>query len=192
MTFLWLVSLGLLSMLQVAHGSGWINANATFSGGNGETSSTMGDACGYNNLYSQIYSTKTMALSIALFNKGFSCGACYEIQCNDDLKWCLPGSIIVTATNFYPPNNSLPYDEGGWCNPPLEHFDLSTPAFQHIAKYRAGIVPIQYRRVHCQRKGRIQFTMNGHSYFNMFSSLSLAEQGTSRLFLSKAPKLADS
>jgi hypothetical protein len=47
MTFLWLVSLGLLSMLQAAHGSGdsgWINANATFSGGNGETS-TMGK-CG--------------------------------------------------------------------------------------------------------------------------------------------------
>ncbi|KAL0685631.1 hypothetical protein Bca4012_052479 [Brassica carinata] len=44
---------------------------------------------------------------------------------------CWMGAIVVTATNFCPPNNTLPNNAGGWCSPPL---------------HKAGVVPVSYRR----------------------------------------------
>ncbi|XP_065858996.1 expansin-A23-like [Euphorbia lathyris] len=86
-------------------------------------------------------------------------------MCVNDPQWCIPnaGTIKITATNFCPPNYSKP--DGNWCNPPQEHFDLSMPMFTKIAIYRAGIIPVKYRRISCSKQGGIKFEIKGNPYW---------------------------
>ncbi|XP_047046334.1 expansin-A32-like [Lolium rigidum] len=161
----------------------WKPAHATFYGGR-DGSDTRAGACGYKDTVAEGYGLQTVAVSTALFNGGATCGACYEVRCTDSPGWCKPPAgappaqpLIVTATNLCPPNYQLPGDNGGWCNPPREHFDLTMPAFLQIAEEKAGIVPVSYRRVPCAKAGGIRYTITGNKYFNMVTVTNVGGAG---------------
>uniref|UniRef100_R7VZF9 Expansin n=1 Tax=Aegilops tauschii TaxID=37682 RepID=R7VZF9_AEGTA len=126
--------------------SEWRNAKSSYFAA--DPGDAIGGACGFGDLGKHGYGMATVGLSTALFERGAACGGCYEVKCVEALKYCLPGtSIVVTATNFCPPNYGFPADAGGVCNPPNHHFLLPIQAFEKIALWKAGVMPIQYRRI---------------------------------------------
>ncbi|MQM23668.1 hypothetical protein Taro_056735, partial [Colocasia esculenta] len=52
-----------------------------------------------------------------------------------------------------------PSNNDDWCNPPLRHFDLK------IAQFKAGIVPVEFRRVPCVKSGGMKFEMKRHMFW---------------------------
>nr|XP_023891241.1 expansin-A20 [Quercus suber]POF21668.1 expansin-a20 [Quercus suber] len=149
-----------------AQNEDWKTATATYSKETNGSIITEG-ACGYGDLHKTSYGKYSAGLSTILFNKGSTCGACYELRCVDHILWCLQGSpsIVLTATDFCPPNYGLSADYGGWCNFPKEHFEMSEAAFTEIAERSADNVPVQYRRVKCARSGGMRFSLSGNSHF---------------------------
>ncbi|CAL5356063.1 unnamed protein product [Camellia sinensis] len=135
-------------------------------------------ACGYGNLMNNGYGTDTAALSSTLFNDGYACGTCYQMKCVQS-PWCYAGSPFTTvkATNLCPPNWSQDSNNGGWCNPPRSHFDMSKPAFMKIAQWKAGIVPVMYRRVPCIRTGGLRFSFQGNGYWLLVYVMNVAGGG---------------
>ncbi|KAK8965554.1 Expansin-A16 [Platanthera guangdongensis] len=160
--------------LYLAAGTGiiggeWTLATATYT----RRSQTGGGACGYSWEAEQRPESvfelgrNTAAVSGELFRRGGACGSCFELRCVDHILYCNHGSpsVVVTIVDFCAPDYGLPSDDGGWCNFPRHHFDLSLPAFSSIAVAVADIVPVQYRRVRCERSGRIRFAIRGRAYF---------------------------
>jgi len=127
---------------------GWGYAHATFYG-SADGRGTEGGACAYQNTFTRGYGAMTTALSSALFREGAACGACFQLRCvkiketPTERNWCwnYARTLTITATNLCPSGS-----EGGWCNPPKQHFDLSMPAFSNLAKFEGGVVPVFYRR----------------------------------------------
>jgi hypothetical protein len=153
-----LISLLSSSALPRAAGVDLSSPHATFYGGS-DVSGTNNGACGYGNTFSFGYGTMTTALSSALFDNGYMCGACFQITCVGDPN-CYSNSIVVTATNLCPQGSY-----SGVCDYPQQHFDLSQPAFAQIAPSGVGLVNVQYQRVSCQKTGGIMFNIQGHTYF---------------------------
>lgn len=95
----------------------------------------------------------TAAASGALWDDGGACGACYEVRCMQrpwpwNKPYCTGKSVIVTVTNRCPEGS-----EGGWCDSPQKHLDMSFPAWRVIANNKiAGVVATQMRRVPCPPK----------------------------------------
>ncbi|XP_020109172.1 expansin-A16 [Ananas comosus] len=156
----------------------WRSATATYTKET-QSPSLIGGACGFGDLERSIYGVNTAGLSSELFRKGSSCGGCFELRCVNHIRWCLSGSpsVVVTATDFCAPNYGLPNDYGGWCNFPREHFEMSEAAFVQIAKGRADIIPVQYRRVKCKRNGGMRFTVTGSSYFHQVLITNVGSDG---------------
>ncbi|EWM10128.1 expansin-A15 [Kutzneria sp. 744] len=128
----------------------------------------QGGACGYGNWQADHPGELSTAVSKVLFNNGLSCGERFTVRCVDS-RWCLPGNPVITVevTNYCPPNPSLPNNDGGWCNPPLEHFDLSEKAFTTIAERQAGIVPITYVEAGTDGPSPLRFKIAGNPDFNL-------------------------
>ncbi|MFJ4685476.1 RlpA-like double-psi beta-barrel domain-containing protein [Streptomyces sp. NPDC088789] len=160
------------SALAAERDENWQYGSATFYGG-ADGSGTTGGACGYGNLNEDLPGELTTAVSTALFQDGANCGARFKVRCERSDR-CLPGQpeVTVVVTNLCPPNWYLSSDNGGWCNPPRRHFELSQPAYSRIAEIRSGIVPISFAEADADSTAPMRYTMNGFPGVNRLTVIS--------------------
>jgi len=156
---------------------GWFNGTSTYYGGNDASGTLSGGACGYGNILQYGYTVMNAASSPSLYQNGFGCGACYQIECVNDAwsqGWCYPGYVVVTVTNQCPatPQNPL------CAVPHAHHLDLSYPAFTQLAPDRAGQIHTRVRRVKCNTNGDIQFTLSGNPYWLQLLVTNVGGAGT--------------
>ncbi|KAM3198529.1 hypothetical protein ACQJBY_073584 [Aegilops geniculata] len=133
-----------------AANSSWLDAKATWYGArHGAGPADNGGACGFKNVNLPPFSAMTSCGNEPLFKDGKGCGSCYQIRClmsNHPACSGVPETVIITDMNYYPVS---PY-----------HFDLSGTAFGAMAKdghndelRNAGIIDMQFRRVHASTRG---------------------------------------
>ncbi|AES70884.1 putative expansin/Lol pI [Medicago truncatula] len=154
--------------------SEWLSAHATYYSVSDDTRDGVDGACGYGDTHRDGYGiTGAAALSETLFVRGQICGGCFELRCLEedvpfDKRWCVSGSsVVVTATSFCAPNYGFDAEsDGGYCNPPKQHFVLPVEAFEKIAIWKGGNMPVHYRRIKCIREGGMRFTITGSGIFN--------------------------
>ncbi|EFJ47081.1 hypothetical protein VOLCADRAFT_105296 [Volvox carteri f. nagariensis] len=93
-----------------------------------------------------------------------NCGLCYEVACqgmdfNDfygnslerqSVCYDSSASVILMVTDlcpcYYPANQ---YSNKRWCCGDMQHFDISSYAFQKLADMKWGVIGVKYRRVPC-------------------------------------------
>ncbi|GJN32327.1 hypothetical protein PR202_gb20827 [Eleusine coracana subsp. coracana] len=158
-------------------GGPWTAGHATFYGGRDGSGTRDGGACGYKD--ADGFGVQTAAVSPKLFDGGAGCGACYEVKGANSTKAAGAKPVVITANNQAPPPVSG--QEG-------EHFDLTMPVFLQIAEEKAGIVPISYRKVPCQREGGIRYTITGNKNYNMVMVTNVGGEGDVVALLVKGNK----
>ncbi|KAF9609716.1 hypothetical protein IFM89_018164 [Coptis chinensis] len=185
-----IVMYGLISIVDAFSRYGWTKAHATFYGG--------GDASG----------TMDMELNSRLFTRELVGMVVFERKV----------SRIIIATNFRPPNFAQASNNGGWCNPPLQHFDMAQPAWEKIGIYRGescifaqkvGYFHLSYTvssslvlslpcnsqfcavitGVPCKKHGGVRFTINGRDYFELVLVSNVGGSGSIQSCQSKVQKL---
>ena len=92
----------------------------------------------------------------AFFDDSRACGECYQVQCLDDWDGGTDGCCNVDSNSG---NNSIVTIEitdkcpasgnSEWCSGDIDHFDLSTSAFNVIGDTSCGVISMRYRRVSC-------------------------------------------
>ncbi|MFJ9523605.1 RlpA-like double-psi beta-barrel domain-containing protein [Kitasatospora sp. NPDC101801] len=134
------------------------------------TGGLLGNACGYDDAGLAAIGTLQAAASTVLWNGGLACGSRYQVACDRKLadpRWCKKGATVtVTVTDFCPPNPLLPSDNGGWCNPPRPHFDLSEQAFSKIGVTQGSIIPVLYKQSEVNRTTPLRFKITGLPLLN--------------------------